>query len=413
LTTGCGRVSGSVDAEDTVPQPTATIFCPVTAPPERNLLVLSADGTAVGGVTRVTLSLTAELRSRGWSVETVYPASIDAARLTAWAGSRGVEVKVSDNWLNPLSGRVRNALGLVRHVRASQATIVNLHYGGSHVPLKDVLAVRLAGRKRCVVTLHAPNPWAETGRARKMMTALASRLCAGVVPVCGAVAEIVGDGGVATDKTFVIPGGVAAPGAVPSREEARTALGISADAFVVGSVARLSPEKGIPYLVDAVADLLPGETPPPFLLIKGDRSSEWETVTELARKRLPGRSLILEADADNELVFAASDIFVLPSLLEGYPLVLMEAAFRGLPCVATHVGSVDDLVVKGETGFVVHPGSAAELSAAIERLRSDERLRATMSENALKRATSEFTESLMADRYERVFLARAAANRIS
>jgi glycosyltransferase involved in cell wall biosynthesis len=164
---------------------------------------------------------------------------------------------------------------------------------------------------------------------------------------------------------------------------------------------------GIPYLVDAVADLLPGETPPPFLLIKGDRSSEWETVTELARKRLPGRSLILEADADNELVFAASDIFVLPSLLEGYPLVLMEAAFRGLPCVATHVGSVDDLVVEGETGFVVHPGSAAELSSAIERLRSDERLRAAMSENALKRATSEFTESLMADRYERVFLAAA------
>lgn len=372
----------------------------MSAPTGRRLLILSADGTAVGGVTRVTLGLFAELQARGWVVSAVYPGSIDAPRLLGWAAGRGLSVEVSRDWLSPASGKIQNVRSLLSRVRAARPDVVNLHYGGAHIPLKDVLAVRLAGVQTCVVSLHAPTPWSGAGRIRKWTTRLAATLCSRVIPCSAAVADVLREAGVSGPRVTVVPGGVQEPGDVPTRNEARAALGIADDAFVVGTVVRLSPEKGVPYLIEAVAGM---QNEPPLLLIKGDRSSEWQRVTRMAADLLPGHCIVLDADADNEHVFAATDVFALPSLLEGYPLVLMEAASRSLPCVATDVGSVSELVVDGQTGIVVPPADVAALRQALQTLRADAALRAAMGRNASERARVEFSESLMAERYARAY----------
>lgn len=65
---------------------------------------------------------------------------------------------------------------------------------------------------------------------------------------------------------------------------------------------------------------------------------------------------------------AASDIFVLPSLSEGMPLVVLEAMSMGLPVVSTRVGAVPDLIEDGRSGILVPPGDPDAIATAVERL---------------------------------------------
>jgi glycosyltransferase involved in cell wall biosynthesis len=366
---------------------------------EKRLLLLSTDGTAMGGVTRVTLSLTHQLRNRGWQVDAVYPGSIDRRLLRTWSEETATPVAVAERWLGPRSGRIANTLSLWRLVRSSRARLVNLHYGGPHISLKDVLAVRAAGR-RCVVALHSPGGWQSAPAWKRWMTRMASQLCAGIAPCCGAVQEAVTAAGVSPQRSTVVHGGVATPSRTMSRTEARAALGLRPESFVVAAIARLSPEKGLHYLVEAAEKV---DRDGLVLVVKGD-GPETEALRELGTRLLGDRFVLLDRDIDNERVFAAADLFVLPSLLEGFPLVLMEAAFFGLPVVATDVGSVGELVQDGRTGILVPAADVPALRDAIDSLVVNDSLRRQLGRNAAELAVAEFTDDLMARRYETVFL---------
>src|SRR5581483_5428280 len=73
--------------------------------------------------------------------------------------------------------------------------------------------------------------------------------------------------------------------------------------------------------------------------------------------------------------YRAADLFVLPSLQEGFPRVIYEAMTQGLPVIATAVGGIPEVVVEGESGLLVPPGSESALAQAIDRLLSDGELR--------------------------------------
>ena len=100
---------------------------------------------------------------------------------------------------------------------------------------------------------------------------------------------------------------------------------------------------------------------------------------------------------DLENIYAAADLSLLTSDNEGMPVSLIESAATGLPCVATDVGSVCEVVINNETGLVVE-SSATALTAAIVKLLSDEPLRRRMGQAALKHAEKNFTvERLIED----------------
>lgn len=98
--------------------------------------------------------------------------------------------------------------------------------------------------------------------------------------------------------------------------------------------------------------------------------------------------------------YAEYDIFVLPSLNECMPLVVLEAMRAGLPVVATQVGAIPDVVTDGENGLLVPPNSAAQLADAIERLAGDPALRQRMGVNGRKRFLVHYT----LEQFERRFI---------
>jgi glycosyltransferase involved in cell wall biosynthesis len=359
---------------------------------------------AIGGMERVVVSLAGSFSARHWRVQCVFPETAECTGILTWCHELGVEAETSAA-VRPVVAphSVHDALRLWRFVRASRANIVNLHYGGGHVSLKDILAVRLAGRRRCVVTVHHPTSWGEAGEQKRRLTRVAAHLADAMVTVSAATRGVLLDAGVPAAKIHLIPCGLPAPKYSPTRAEARCRLGLPATAFVISSLARLIPDKGVHDLIEAASNV-----PDPrgeLKLVVGGDGPERFALEALAADRLGDRAVFLGRVRDTADLYAAADVFALPSHLEGFGLVYVEAAFHGVPSIGANVGGVPDTIKDGETGLLVPPGDHALLAIAIQRMRDDSAMRLRLGEAARARACAEFTDFTMAESYARVFRA--------
>ncbi|MBI5050449.1 MAG: glycosyltransferase family 4 protein [Nitrospirae bacterium] len=102
-------------------------------------------------------------------------------------------------------------------------------------------------------------------------------------------------------------------------------------------------------------------------------------------------------------MLAISDIFALSSLSEGMPVSIMEAMASGLPVVSTDVGGVSELVMDGETGFLVPPKNPDALAEKIKALMDDKALREKMGMNGQERINETFTLERMVAKTEELY----------
>ncbi|MER3420251.1 MAG: hypothetical protein C4290_06890 [Chloroflexota bacterium] len=356
----------------------------------------------VGGVGRVVLTLARGLRERGWRTQTVFPRGSVNEEALAWGRAQGVNIEGSAAVPHILAPhRWREVPRLSRFIRTSGAEVANLHYGGGHISLKDVLAVRLGGA-RCIVSVHHPVPWQLAGERKRRMTRLAAMLCHAVIANSRATAEVLRQAGIPEHKIRLNPCGVPQPHHRPSRAEARQRLGLPPSAFVVSTLALLVREKGIGDLIEAVA-AIPDPKGDIRLVVAGD-GPERPALEQRAAAHPAGRVLFLGRVPDTADVYAAADIFALPSALEGFGLVYIEAALHGIPSIGAAVGAVPETICDGETGLLVPVGDRTALTAAIARLRDDVALRQELGTAARARALALFTEDVMTEGYLTTFL---------
>ena len=179
------------------------------------------------------------------------------------------------------------------------------------------------------------------------------------------------------------------------KRAARLALGLPADALLVGIVATLRSWKGHRYLLDA---LPAGAT----LVIVGDGPQRDALRAQAAsfgeRVRLAGNQ------RDVVPWLQALDIFALPSYAnEGVPQALLQAMLTGLPCVTTNVGSISELAIDGVTALVVPPKEVHALRAALERLMTDGALRRRLGEAARQHCVEQLSYERMLDRMEAIY----------
>lgn len=364
------------------------------------LFLTTSDG--IGGMARIVCGLARQFAVRGWTVETVFPQMDNADNLLAWCGAQGVEAEVNPAVLDIVSPHGPRDLSALRQFVASRKPdIVNVHYGENYISLKDLLALRLVGRQRVVASVHHPTPWAEMDDKKPKMTRLAARLCHRVTTFSRATRDILLEAGLSSGKINIIPCGVQPPTRLPGRSEARQRLELPEGAFVVGTLARLVFHKGIADLINAAARV-PQTSKPMLLAVAGD-GPEREALETLAADCLPGRVRFLGPIADVDDFYAACDVFALPSHMEGFGLVYVEAAFHGVPSIGCRVGGVPDAVADGQTGLLVPVKDADALARAIQTLRDDAPLRGKLGDAARSRAHAEFTETVMAERFANVF----------
>jgi glycosyltransferase involved in cell wall biosynthesis len=149
-----------------------------------------------------------------------------------------------------------------------------------------------------------------------------------------------------------------------ARFHVRGALGVPSDAFLVGAVGRLSPEKRIDLLLDAMRQLL-AHHPEVYLLVVGG-GSEQVSLESLARRLgISGRVAFAGLLRDVSPAYAAMDLMVQAADTEGTPRTVLEAMAHGVPIVATDVGDVRELLDRGAAGVLVPAGDSVALARAI------------------------------------------------
>lgn len=384
-------------------QPTSVKTLSVAKGTSQSILIISTNGAALGGVTRVTLAIASEFRRKGWRVPLYYPSVMDKDTLAKWASEAGVDATTSHEVPLDTGGRSLSQLfRMYRLVRSARVNAVSIHYGGSDLSLKDMLIFVLAGSRVRVAHLHAPSENPASARKR-MMTRWAARLATGVVPCSEAVAAPLRLAGVPDNKITVVPGGVLPPPQRLDKAEAQRQLGIPEGFLVVSSIVRLIPEKGISDLIEAVASVRDTERRW-HLVVKGDDGPLTERFQREGEAKLGARFTLLPGNTDNGVVYSASDVSALVSYREGYPLVVMEAAMYGLPMVATRVGGIPDQLRGGASGILVDPGDIAAIADALHLLGTDSELRSSMSHEALVEANEGFGAAVMAERMRPLFM---------
>lgn len=184
------------------------------------------------------------------------------------------------------------------------------------------------------------------------------------------------------------------------RSAARVALGLPADKTLVGIVATLRSWKGHRFLIEAFAKLPENVD----LVIIGD-GPQREALEALVDK-LALRTRVRFAGNQRDVVpwLQALDIFALPSYAnEGVPQALVQAMLVGLPVVTTHVGSIAEIAIHGETALIVPPRNAEALSASIRKLVEDKALGKPLGQAARAHCSEKYSFEVMLDRMEMIY----------
>ncbi len=174
-----------------------------------------------------------------------------------------------------------------------------------------------------------------------------------------------------------------------AKAEKKAVLGVHLKKPVLGTVARLHRQKGIPFLVQAMARISK-ELPDAVLLIVGGGPQEEKLKSLIRDLALDEKIIFLGEREDAMEILSLFDIFILPSLWEGLPYVLMEAAGMAKPVVATSIDGVREMIRDGETGLLVPAEDANGLAVAVLRLVRDRGLADRLAQNLKKHITTAY-----------------------
>src|SRR5437764_1209850 len=339
---------------------------------------------------------------------------LNEGRLAEQLRRLGVDVTVVDE---QRTGAVRIVRSLARFFRDRHVAIVHTHRYKESV--FGTIAAKLAGVPHVIRTVHGVTElltgW---GGAKVRAYEALDRLILwcfadGIIAVSGRMADAFKDAGYAPTAVTSIHNGVdlGAVRTTRARDDVRRALGIGAHEIVIGTAGRLTPVKGQATLLRAARLMLRRKRSLRFV-VAGDGPLRNHLLACARRLRVDPHCLFVGHRTDIHDVIAAMDVFVLPSLDEGVPMVLLEAMALGTPVVASAVGGIPEIITPRVTGLLVQPGDEQALAdACLELARNREWARA-----AAPRARRAVEDRFSHDRngravaavYHRRVLARAA-----
>ncbi len=335
--------------------------------PIRIAYIMASDVRA--GVEEHVLSLVAKLNRKKFEPFVVAPPRLIEAL--------GEDLTNLDVTVLPLSVGglldVKNRLAFRRILRENRIDIVNTHMflaSMKYTPVAFLTQVPVR-----IETSHGVDKWRLDGGWIKRNSFIVDRWFAKMQTKILAVSHGCEKGlieikGIHPDKIAVVQNGRSLEAFDPvqcgdARQRIRKAHGISQDEFIFGVMARLEPQKGHEYLLEAVAKITERRRDFRVLLVgDGDRREELQSMAD----RLGIRDRFIFAGFQSDVVgyYATMDVKVLPSLYEGLPLCVIEAMAMEKPVIATDVDGTPEVVQHERNGFLVPPRDSAALADAME-----------------------------------------------
>ncbi|MCL6447510.1 MAG: glycosyltransferase family 4 protein [Armatimonadetes bacterium] len=359
---------------------------------------------AAGGMKNHLLSLLSRLNPDLFEIVAACPDGPLAAEI-AHAGFRAVALPL----VGELSFRKdwETIRLLVKILREEKIAILHAH--SAKAGFVGRLAARLARTPVIFLTAHNSIFYEDWPAWKKMILAAAeralSRVTDRIITVSEALRrELMQKEGINPDRIVTIYNGIGpAPGRPPrERRQVLRELGLPPLGQVVGTIARLAPQKGVGYFLKAAA-MLVKDYQVNFLIVGGGplrRQLESEAIS----LGLQNRVVFTGEREDVPAILPVFDIFVLPSLTEGFPLTILEALAAGRPVIATRVGGIPEAIVDNYTGLLVKPGDPAGLALAIAELLSDRERALALGRAGQACARDRFTVAQMVRRVEEEYI---------
>jgi len=228
-----------------------------------------------------------------------------------------------------------------------------------------------------------------------------------VIAISKGVKKVLIRGGISSDSIEVIPSGIdfSPFEEVSSRDYLRREFSFAPDDYLVGIVAHLADHKGHKYLIQATK-VLKKHTDKIKVIVVGEGSLKMELNRQVRELKVEDIVYFLGFREDIPQILHSLDLFVLSSYLEGLGSSILDAMICRLPVVATKTGGIPEIVIHGETGFLVPPRSPSSLAKAILKLYENRELASRLGQRGYEIAHKKFSAAAMAERtielYERI-----------
>jgi glycosyltransferase involved in cell wall biosynthesis len=329
------------------------------------------------------------LRARGHEAELVAAAG-------SALGERAGECGVRAHFVSRGLFRAPAALKVRKLVRGGRFDLV--HANEAHA----VSAAWLAGVHKHVPFLISRRVGYPIGKSRasRARYEAASRIIAN----SKWVAEQAASSGAPREKLTVVYEGTEIPPlfTAAQRAAARSRWGISGDAPLLGCVGVLSPDKGQEWLIRALAELRK-EFPGAKLLLAGDGPCR-EKLESLARELRVGEAVLFPGFVkDVEMVYAALDVFLLPSFFEALNNSLLAAMAYEIPCIAFNKGALGEIIEDKKSGLLVSGPDVPETCSAVTGILRDTAYARKLGQEGRKRVQHNFSAEHMVDGIVRVY----------
>lgn len=215
--------------------------------------------------------------------------------------------------------------------------------------------------------------------------------------------------GITMDKFSFIPNGVSVPAVIPrhGKKDLEKILGRPISQKVLLTVGRLVQRKGIEWFIGSVMANLADNV---VYIIAGDGPQRSAIIDVIERNSLQGRIFCLGRITEGEkaILYSTADLFIQPNIkvkgdIEGFGLVVLEAASYGLPVIATDIEGLKDAIKNDKNGILVQEKNAVQYKARIEYLLMNDEHRRLFGAKAREYVTEHYAMGKIAARYRQIF----------
>ena len=287
----------------------------------------------------------------------------------------------------------------VKFIKSGHFQILHVHLTNIYSPTLIYLAGKVAGIKTIITTPHSlfplkkPNPVLEFIKMKYL-----SHFNSKIIGVCTANSELLKNKYIACSKVVTVKNGIELNhnklAARSSKYDIRKKFNLKDNSQVVGTVAALTPLKGIDYFIRACSEVVP-DFPNVIFFVVGD-GPEMTDLQKLARDLdLENHIVFTGFRKDSKFLLSQFDLFVLPSLTESLPTTILESLALKTPVIATDVGGVGEIIKHNETGLLVPTRANTQLAKAIMTLLRDRKKTDRLAEAGLRLVQSEHDHNRM------------------
>jgi glycosyltransferase involved in cell wall biosynthesis len=318
-----------------------------------------------------------------------------SSRSDSHHASRSTLTRLAPKAVRLWGGFGKQARKLARLIRQHPVDLFHTQNTGCE---ESPVAAKLAGVSQVIGTFHVDSTYdlhrQRSGPTHRLLEMISNRCLDTAIAVSQATKrDWVRRSHIPADRVVAIHNGID-PDQFrrhQSREAARQLLGLPATSLIVGGLGRLDEAKGFTYLLDAASHL---RLAFPNLIVTIAGAGPLRESLEHQADRLGIADIVrfLGFQSDVQTVLDALDVYAIPSLCEALPFALLEAMAFELPAVGSAVGGIPEVIVPGETGFVVPPRKAERLAESLLILLKDANLRKRMGIAGRERVIRRFHE---------------------